>query len=75
MGTGRWATGGRIEGDYGSAVEGMLFPCVIFVFFYFYPLRNDVHLISPSMHKKLQIYPRSISSLVNSTRLPAAFVN
>ena len=51
------------------------FHCVVFVFFYFYPLRNDVHLISPSMHKKLQIYPRSISSLVNSTRPPAAFVN
>lgn len=74
-----WGPGdGRPVEELKDIMDQLLKVCcfhVVFVFIYFYSFRNnDVHLISPSI-QTMTIYPRSISSLVNSTRLPAAFVN
>ena len=74
-----WGPGdGRPVEELKEIMDQLLKVCcfhVVFVFIYFYSFRNnDVHLISPSI-QTMTIYPRSISSLVNSTRLPAAFVN
>ena len=74
-----WGPGdGRSVEELKDIMDQLLKVCcfhVVFVFIYFYSFRNnDVHLISPSI-QTMTIYPRSISSLVNSTRPPAAFVN
>ncbi len=74
-----WGPGdGRPVEELKEIMDQLLKVCcfhVVFVFIYFYSFRNnDVHLISPSI-QTMTIYPRSISSLVNSTRPPAAFVN